>query len=134
MKIKVAIKSMTNQNEIKFETYDLNDPILNLESLIIQLVEIQIIEYDAKNKENYTLKDCQISKLLEVGKVSFFSDEDTSNIDISKAEKRALDAYKDGLFSVFINEKQVLNLNDLITLVDDDIVVFIKHTQLTGQY
>lgn len=107
------------------------------EKLIIAIVQHQVGEYNNKPKEKNLLpflSDAETTEQIRNGKVSFGSIYNENNADASKATSTALQAFEDGMFALFIDDDEVINLSQAITLNPNTIITFIRLTFLAGSY
>lgn len=132
MIVKIANKSIAKSRNIDYVDYCIKDNIEILEELIANLVNIEIDKYE--NKEIDVLRQEDIDEMLEKGKVTFAFSYDEEKIDRKKATDIACQAFKDGLFLVFIDDKEIKSLNENINIRQNSQLVFIKLCMYTGRY
>jgi hypothetical protein len=124
---------------IENQSLEINDIGANptLEALLKAVVQQQVEEYNGKPAEKNLLpflsKD-EIDSQSVKGKVGFGSIYNENKADIVQAQANALQAFEDGLFSVFVNDDELRNLNDVVHLSQTSVFTFIRLTFLAGSY
>ena len=108
-----------------------------LKDFLKAVVRQQVEEFNSKTGEKSLLgffeKD-EIDQKAVGGKVGFGRIYNKNRVDISEAQETALLAFEDGLFSVFIGDEEIRNVDDKINLSDVKIITFIRLTFLAGSY
>lgn len=105
--------------------------------LIAAVVQQQVNEYNSKPHEiNLVpfLTDAATAEQAATGKVGFGSIYSEKKADAAKAIAVALQAFEDGMFALFINDDEVTNLSDPITLNQTTVITFVRLTFLAGSY
>lgn len=104
--------------------------------LIKYIVTKNVKEFN-ENIKKERLVDYLINKEIEdkaeAGKVSFGSIYNDSKPNLGKALDSAYLAYEDGIYKVFIGDKEAGKLDEEIELKDADTLTFIKFTMLSGR-
>lgn len=59
---------------------------------------------------------------------------EVAKVGLTEGIENALLAFEDGLFVIFINEREIKALDDTIYLSDESEIVFLKLTFLTGGF
>jgi hypothetical protein len=72
--------------------------------------------------------------LRSTGKVGFGHKANLTPANLEAATETALQAFIDGLFILFIDEQEVSQLNDIITLQDGSRLTFVRLTFLVGSF
>lgn len=75
----------------------------------------------------------QIEDMASVGKIAFGINYGGREQDIGKAVDNALQSFEDGLYRVFLNDREPERLDDNLDLHDGDSLTFIRLTMLTGR-
>lgn len=140
MKIIVKVKQAGRKHALlenkEIEIEDLGKtPVLK--DFLNAVVKNQVAEYNAKNAgENLLpfLSKAEVSAQAESGKVGFGSIYNENKADLERAQETALQAFEDGMFSVFADENEIGKLNEVIELNDATVVTFISLTFLAGSY
>ncbi|MCS3530660.1 hypothetical protein [Chryseobacterium sp. JUb7] len=143
MEIKVSVKQLGRKHPVLSEQildiahYENN---ISLENLLKQIVQQQVETFNAKSFE---LEDEDVSKipqenylniLTDTGKAGFGSIYNEKRADLEKAQENALQAFKDGMFTVFYDDEQLENLTQIIDLNSQHTFTFIRLTFLAGSY
>lgn len=109
---------------------------LNLRELISGIVQINVVEYNNKAREpwimNY-LSSEEIENQAETGKVGFGEPKNSQQADVTKAIAAALTAFEDGIYRVFSDEKEISELDEMLSLNEGDVLTFIRFTMLAGR-
>lgn len=140
MKITVKAKQAGRKHALIdnkiIEIKDIGDTPL-LENFLKAVVEQQVTEFNAKSGEKSLLgvlsKD-EINQNALGGKVGFGRIYNENKTDLADAQETALLAFEDGLFSVFVGDDEVRNLEDKVDLSDGKVITFIRLTFLAGSY
>ena len=131
MIVKIAVKSAAKRRNIEYRDYELT-AVKNLLELIGALVDCEIDRYE--QDELKVLSQADIDTMLEQGKVTFvFKYREDVVIDRSEAKRTAIEAFNDGLFVVFINDKQIEDTNTVLSLQNNDVIVLVRLTMLAGR-
>lgn len=107
------------------------------EKLITAIVYQQVNEYNSKPTNiNLVpfLTDDAVADQMSTGKISFGSIYNDTKADVSKAVSVALQAFKDGMFALFINEDEISDLSNEITINQTTPITFVRLTFLAGSY
>ncbi|MCD9185445.1 MAG: hypothetical protein LUM44_03375 [Pyrinomonadaceae bacterium] len=140
MKITVKVKqagrkhALLESKEIEIEDIG-KTPFLR--DFLNAVVKNQVEEYNGKSAtENLLpfLSKVEISAQSESGKVGFGSIYNENKADSGKAQETALQAFQDGMLSVFADENEIRDLDEIIELNDSTVVTFIRLTFLAGSY
>lgn len=151
MDINVAVKSLAKKRlKIqKISLPNLQNPCTLahfLEAMVTQQVQAFNARIAQKNtanshKENTNkstterpLEDNYLDILLNTGKVSFGDTYNNTPANITDAVANALQSFADGIFAVFIDDKQIESLDTEIVFKEDTQVSFIRLTFLTGSF
>ncbi len=107
--------------------------ILSVSSFIRFLVHREIECYESEAFKVLSQED--INRMVDNGKVAFgFKYREHEPINRTEAVNNAIDAFRDELFAMFINDRQIQNLDDRIALKDGDEVSLVRLTMLSGRY
>jgi len=137
MKVFVNVKQAgTRKNYITKEEIILGYKPKTVRELIEAIVTKNVEDFNNRlSKErlvNY-LSDEDINNRLTVGKVSFGELHNPNKENLSKALEVAFLAYEDGIYRIFIGDKEAGVINEAIELKDGDILTFIRLTMLSGR-
>ena len=140
MKITVKAKQMGRKHALLenkiIEIEDIGHSPL-LEDLLKAVVKQQVEEFNDKPFEKNLLpflsKD-EIQNQAESGKVGFGSVYNEKKADLAGARETALQAFEDGMFSVFADDVEIRNLKDEVIISESTVITFIRLTFLAGSY
>lgn len=125
------------KKKIKRLDYEIATPPKTLKELIEQCVKAEVINYNTK-RENIQLLDFlspkQIQEQSESGKIGFGDISNTTLAIENEAIENALLAFKDGLFLVFIDDDEIKDLDQPISINNTTNIVFMRMTFLSGTY
>jgi hypothetical protein len=137
LKILVTMKSLAKRRNFLMEQeYILPDAPSTLRDLLTELVKIEATRYNAKETEAVMvpfLTDAHLLQQAEKGKVSFHVKYNELNADLQKAIETMVQSFSDGLFKVFHNGEEKLELDEPMQVQDGDRFTFIKLTMLAGR-
>lgn len=108
-----------------------------LEDLLRAVVKQQVEEYNRKPVQKNLLAFLskeEIAEKSETGKVGFGSIYNENKADLSKAQETALQAFEDGMFSVFADDFEIKSLRGEVEFTDSTVITFIRLTFLAGSY
>jgi len=112
-------------------------PNPTIQRLIEAVVDQQVREYNSKPVEKSLLPFMDqevIDNAVGTGKVGFGSIYNEAKADPLAAKRTALQAYADGLFVLFVDDREFTDSNDTITLHPTTVITFIRLTFLAGSY
>lgn len=108
-----------------------------LESFLQKVVLQQITSFNQRMENpklvNFLLPE-SLNHMANAGKVSFGDQYNQQTVSAEKAQETALLAFKDGLFSVFIDDEEQDNLQAPVFITETSRVTFIRLTFLAGGY
>lgn len=140
MKITVKVKQAGRKHALlenkELEIEDIGKTPF-LKDFLNAIVQHQVEEYNKKNTEENLLpflSKAEISDQSASGKVGFGSIYNENKADLAKAQETAWQAFEDGMFSVFADENEIRNLDEIIELKDSTVITFIRLTFLAGSY
>lgn len=137
MKIHVTMKSLAKRKDyLTKKQIFLEETPRTLRELLTVLVTSNVQEFNATQTETNLvsfLTNDEIQQQALTGKVGFGSKYNDQKSDLETAVKTAIQAFEDGLFRVFINEKEPSDLDARLDLQEGDQLTFIKLTMLAGR-
>jgi hypothetical protein len=137
MKIFVTMKSLAKRKDyLTKKEIHLESSPTTLRVLLTELVSIQVQEFNATKSETNMvsfLTNEEIEQQVYAGKVGFGTKYSDQKADLQTAVRVAIQAFEDGLYRVFINEKESLVLDERLGLQENDQLTFIKLTMLAGR-
>lgn len=107
-----------------------------LRSLIVQLVTDGVQGYRRRREQ----EDCaalspeQIEDLAQIGKIGFSVPFGSGDVSLSNAIETAVQGFADGLYRVFIGDREAETLDAPLALAEGDTVTIIRLVMLTGGY
>ena len=135
MKIIVNVKGLSRKKVIHQEELELKDKISTTKDLIIELVKINVEKFNKKIDDKDILSIMTNEYIAEAARAGKIDDEvhGDKKANLEKALDTAYLSFEDGLYCIFINNKQSEKLDDSLNLKDGDIITFIRLTMLAGR-
>lgn len=137
MKVYVNVKQAgSRKNYITKEEIKLDIAPTCLRELIEVIVTKNVIEFNMKLKKEKLidyLTTEEINNKLLAGKVSFGEMHNQTEQRLTKALEAAFLAYEDGIYRVFVGNKEAGSLDDALEVKDGEVLTFIKLTMLAGR-
>ena len=108
----------------------------NLRQLVTMLVTDGVKAYNLrlKSKDTYVLTDEEIDDMSRVGKIGFGIPFGSREANLDDALETAIQGFEDGLFRVFIGEREIESLDDALELHEGDTITMIRLVMLTGGF
>ena len=135
MKIIVNVKGLSRKKVIHQEELELKDKISTTKDLIIELVKINVEKFNKKIDDKDILSIMTNENIAKAARIGKIGDEvhGDKKANLEKALDTAYLSFEDGLYCIFINNKQSEKLDDSLNLKDGDIITFIRLTMLAGR-
>ncbi len=137
LKLYVTVKQAGKRRaSLKDKEININGTINTFRDLICEIVMVEVENYNKKGFEEDIFKFLTSEELEDkayLGKVSFGERHNENSEDLVKAQENTLLSFKDGIYRVFINDEEIINLDDKIDLKEEDRLVFIKLVMLSGR-
>lgn len=134
--VQIKLKKLGKKKIKQFEV-ELQSSVENLEDLIVEIVKSEVKRFNDK-QENPSivsfLSNQAINEQSESGKVSFGDMYNQDKAIEHEAIENALLAHTDGMFVVFVDDEEIKDLKENITITEHSEVVFLRLTFLTGTY
>ena len=134
--VQIKLKKLGKKKIKQFEV-ELQSSVENLEELIVEIVKSEVKRFNDK-QENPSivsfLSNQAINEQSESGKVSFGDMYNQDKAIEHEAIENALLAHTDGMFVVFVDDEEIKDLKENITITEHSEVVFLRLTFLTGTY
>ena len=108
-----------------------------LREFLKAVVSQQVNEYNNKPREKNLLPfltQSETDEQLAEGKVGFGSIYNENKANILLAKETALQAFEDGMFAVFADEEELVDLSQRFALSPGTVITFIRLTFLAGSY
>ena len=133
MEIYIIKKKLGSRKELGRHPVEIDETVNTLGALLY-ILTLQGLTEAQTLKENHALSDSEIAAQAEEGRIRFAENYGENHDTLAKAMERTKQAYDDGLFRVFINDKEVTEWDAPIILCQGAEVVFLRLTMLTGLY
>ena len=135
MKIIVNVKGLSRKKVIHQEELELKDKISTTKDLITELVKINVEKFNKKIDDKNILSIMTNEYIAEAVRAGKIGDEvhGDKKANLEKALDTAYLSFEDGLYCIFINNKQSEKLDDSLNLKDGDILTLIRLTMLAGR-
>lgn len=132
IRMKVAGKRRVAMEKVPFE---LPDNLKNVKDLITYVVRENVRKYNAKEVEasllNYLTK-AEFEAGESQGKIGFHDRVNANNQDEAQAVANAIQCFKDGIYKILIEDREVLWDREL-ELRENETVTFIRLVMLAGR-
>ena len=137
MIIYITMKSLSKRKDyLTKKEIQLGEIPKTLRDLLSTLVTTHVSEFNPKTADadlvNFLIS-VEIEQQVPTGKVGFGVKYNDQKADSPTAVRTTIQAYEDGLYRVFINEQESLDLDGLLELKEGDQLTFIKLTMLAGR-
>jgi hypothetical protein len=106
-----------------------------LEQLISAIVSQQVELYNSEQIDKPIfdfINQKELNNKASTGKVGFGAIYREEKADLQKSIRIALDAFTDGIFIVFLNDKLIEKLDEKVVLDEKSVLTFVKVTLLIG--
>lgn len=137
MKIFIRMKSAGKRRPLLENVpYEIPEGITTLRELLTALVQIEVEKYNQKGMDVQVLPFLTEQELEEgetVGKVGFGRIYSEKKADVEKATENALQCYEDGLVRVFLNDAELTETEEKVSLQEGDHLTLIRLTFLAGR-
>lgn len=136
MKVKITVKQMgKKRNKIDEADFALRRQPQNVKELIEESVHTCVSLYNQrwdKKDAAMLLSDSEIEDMSEIGKIAFGINYGSKKAEEDLAVQTAIQAYEDGLVRIFLNQEELGDIGQEITVSEGDCLLFIKMTMLSG--
>lgn len=106
----------------------------DLRELIGEMVKICVADYiDRMDKGEAVLSEEQIEDMSQIGKIAFGIVYGEKKPDVQKAIETAVHGFEDGLFRVFLGDRELENLDEKVEFAEGNEITFIRLTMLAGR-
>ena len=135
MKIIINVKGLSRKKVIHQEEVELKNKISTTKDLITELVKINVEKFNKKIDDKDILSIMTNEYIAEAARAGKIGNEvhGDKKANLEKALDTAYLSFEDGLYCIFINNKQSKKLDDSLNLKDGDIITFIRLTMLAGR-
>ena len=138
VKVYISAKQIKKRgNQVSAIPYELRTVPDTLRQLISILVSDSVDSYNqrllAKEETTYLAKD-EIDAMSQVGKIGFGIPFGSRAANFQDALETALQGFEDGLYRVFIGEREIESLDAAMELHEEDTITIIRLVMLTGGF
>ena len=106
----------------------------SLRELIGETVKLCVANYiDRMDKGEAVLSKEQIEDMSQIGKIAFGIVYGEKKPDVQKAIETAVQGFEDGLFRVFLGDRELENLDEKVEFAEGNEITFIRLTMLAGR-
>ena len=137
MRIYISIKQAGKKKGVLSDLpFEVPDPLITLAVLLKLIVIENVKNYNAKKPDSdfvALLTQESIDAQAAAGKVGFGRRFGIKDADLEKAVETAFLAFRDGLYRVFLDDQEILNLDDGLLLHEGSKIAFIRLTFLSGR-
>ena len=135
MKVLVTIKAAGKKKHLASIPLDVTESPLTLRQFVEQIVTDSVKAFNAKRVDSdvvrYLTQDA-IDEQVLTGKVGFGRRLGIKDADAGESVVAALLAYADGLYRVFVDDREITSLDEMVQLHEASTVTFIRLTMLSG--
>lgn len=131
MKVNIITKKASSLKELSHEEIELEN-IQTLKDLLIQMTLHEFYKQHSSHHEQVLTQD-DINHQAMLGKVTLGTLYNDEKEDITKAIDVMLQDYQDGLFRVYLNQEECVDLNEKLVFLQDNEVVIIKLIMMAGR-
>ena len=124
-----------SQNLFTTRQMDLPAQSLTLGELLTQIVTAEVSAFKARQADRRMTKVLGLVDIeagVAIGKVSSGGSELNQIVDVGKAVETALQAFEDGFYLVFIDDRQQEDLQATVALTSSSELLFLRLTPLVG--
>lgn len=138
MKVHIGVKQIKKRaSQVAACPYELNTVPDTLRQLISILVSNEVKSYNLRLKEKESTaihtKE-EIDDMSQIGKIGFGIPYGNNPADHQDALETAVQGFEDGLYRIFIGEREMESLDAPLDLHEDDTITIIRLVMLTGGY
>ena len=138
MKLKVEVKQLgARGKKVAPVPFEIEGVPATVGELIAATVRKCAEEFNERVRRGETvqtpLSEREISDMAGIGRSTFGICNGNKEQDVGKAVDNALQAFRDGLFCLFINGKQETEEDSEVKLEEDDVLTYIRLTMLSGR-
>lgn len=138
MKIHITAKQIRKRgNQVAACPHELKEVPATLRELIVMLVSDCVESYHQRLREKVdsrVLTEEKIEAGSQVGKIGFGIPFGSREANLQDALETAIRGFEDGLYRIFIGEREIEALDEPLHLREEDTVTIIRLVMLTGGY
>ncbi|HIX83911.1 MAG TPA: hypothetical protein H9979_05150 [Candidatus Megamonas gallistercoris] len=140
MNIFIQVKQIGKRRDIvKKQPFQLKYAPDTVHELLNEIVADLVAKFNERTKNSFDenilkyLSSQDIDNMAVAGKISFNLNYNDTKADLDKAQKNVALSFQDGLFRIFLNENELTDLNQTISLKENDTLIFIRLVMLAGR-
>ena len=136
MTVNVNIKQIGQRKQrVAPIPFELSGEPQTVRELITMTVTACVKEYEKRRQDSTPkpLTTQQITDMSDIGKIAFGINYGEKEPDLQKATENALQAFEDGIYRVFIGDKELSSPDERIKICEGDTLTFIRLTLLAGR-
>lgn len=138
MVLKINLKQIGERKQkIAPIDFEYNPIPKTVRELIIQTVTSCVNSYNERVRAGEAnarpLMREEINDMANIGKIAFGITYSDREQDIDKAVENALQAFEDGIYRIFLNDKELEKLETPMNVGENDSLTFIRLTMLAGR-
>lgn len=137
MDISVSMKVIgKRKNLIESVPFTYEIPPKTVEQLISDTVEICVQNFNKKAENGSLLSAITTDQILDmssIGKISFGELHNSRKANLEAAQANAILSFSDGIFRIFLDDRELTALSDTIALSEDSVLTFVRLTMLSGR-
>ncbi|GGJ66783.1 hypothetical protein [Deinococcus aquiradiocola] len=131
----VETKLLGRRTPFERRPVDLPDHSHTLAGLLTHLVEHEVAAYRERQDSVGVLRvltEHELQDAAQTGRVTVAPQERGGDVDPQDAVRTALTAFRDGLYYVFVDDCQLRDLHEPVTLRPDSTLLLLRLTALAG--
>ncbi len=122
------------KNTVDKVAFSYGKALESLRELIGETVKICVADYiDRMDRGEAVLSEEQIEDMSQIGKIAFGIVYGEKKPDVQKAIETAVQGFEDGLFRVFLGDRELENLDEKVEFAEGNEITFIRLTMLAGR-
>lgn len=136
MKVKVSVKSVGRlRGSVEQAEFELENEPRDVRELILETVSTCVSQFEQRaNREVLSAVTREKTEdMAQTGKISFGAVYGERKVDIDKAKENALISFDDGIYRIFLGERELCSLDEEIKLDENSVLTFVRLTQLAGR-
>ena len=137
MDICVSMKVIgKRKNLIESVPFTYEVPPQTVEQLISDTVSICVHNFNKKIENGSLLSAItsdQIRDMSDIGKISFGELHNSRKANLEAAQANAILSFSDGIFRIFLDDRELTALSDTIDLSEASVLTFVRLTMLSGR-
>lgn len=136
MQVYISAKTIgKRKGYMELVPYELDEGITTVEKLIEAVVSIEVQKFKDRQTKSFVgfLNEAAIADQIDSGKVSYGTVYNDKEVNLETAKTVAKQAFMDGIVMLILNDLEVTDIKQTITLLPNDQLTFIRLTFLAGR-